>query len=474
MTSVKWHLKHAEHGNKPWAVQIEALKRAGDKFNYAWFLEQGLGKTSLALNDFVDKHRRGLVDTMVVLCPNSFKADWAGAPAEWGVPEIVSGYHPQLKMDKLRDPRGHLIALNYEAARSGAGAVLSRLMRDCRVYLGVDESLALGTPSSDTTKAVIQLCRQAQYVRLLNGTPTARDVTHYYGQLKCLDELNGVNPFSFKMRYAELGGFKGKQVIGIRNEDELAKILARCSFRALKKDWRKDLPPQVFTHVHLDMTPQMRSHYREMVEEFLTLVNDDMMVMAQMVLTQMEKLRQIASGLAMQDGKAVWLEPPGQNPKVRATLDILKSGETKAIVSHYYKPTSHMLMSVLEDAGYRPVFIRGGEDPDTIVENKRLFNNDPRCRVLVAQQGATYRGHTLIGGKGSDRCNRMIYFENSFSYYQRVQMQDRIHRGAQDQECQYFDLITSPIEQVLVNTLAKRKDFADAMDRIVDAARLKV
>lgn len=475
--TTKWHLRHEEHGNKPWKVQREALNRAEGRDRYGWFLEQGLGKTSLALNEFVDLYRKNLVDGMLVFCPNSFKIDWSMAPGEWGVPEIVGGYHPQLKTDRLVDQKGWLLATNYEAARAGAGDRIRSLLGSRRVYVVLDESLALGNPSTSTTKACIDICKRAAYVRLLNGTPTARDVMHYWGQLRAIGRLEGTNQYSFRGRFAKMGGYKAKQVVGIRNEKQLAKILDECSFRALKKDWRKDLPPQVFSHVRLEMTPRQRVHYREMVEDFLTMVGgcctdeNGMMVMAPMVLTQMDKLRQIASCLVIQDGKHAWLEDPNNNPKIRALMDIIESGGTKVIVSHYYRPTSGLLLQVLAGMGYDPAYIWGSEDPKLIADNKDRFNRDPKCRVMVGQQGATFRGHTLIGGKGDDRCNRMVFFENSFSYYQRVQMQDRIHRGAQDQECQYFDLITSPIEQVLVDVLHERKDFADAMDKIVLAAQ---
>lgn len=472
MTSnkVAWHLKHAEHGNKPWAVQAEALRRSKGKSRYAWFLEQGLGKTSLALNDYYDHYLRGEVDLMVVVCPNSFKSDWALAPAEWGIPQVPGSWHPKAKIEQLTGRGPGVIAVNFEAVRSGAGTALGALARRSKLYLALDESLALGTPSSDTTKACIQLARQCAVVRLLNGTPTAKDVTHYYGQLKALNELDGLNQYGFRNRFAIMGGFKGKQVTGIRNEEELARILARCSFRALKADWRKDLPPQVFTPVHLEMTPTQRHHYQEMALEFLTIYGDGLNVVAPMVLTQMEKLRQIATGLLMQDGEHAWIMKPALNPKLKATTTLLGSGPTKAIVTYQYRPTGDMLMSALEDAGYEPATIRGELDPKELADHKERFNKDPKCRVIACQTAASFRGHTLIGGKGEDRCNRMIFFENSFSWYQRVQMQDRIHRGAQDQECHYYDLITSPIEQVLVNALKSRKDFADAMDQIAKAA----
>ena len=466
----KWHLVHAEHGDKPWAVQAEAAKLSAGKDRYTWFLEQGLGKTSLALNEFVECYNRGIVDVLLVICPNSFKTDWADAPAEWGVGHIRSGYWPRSGMPK-NEKGPCLLSINFEAVRTGAYVLAENLLRSRRVMVVVDESLALGNPRSDTTKSVISLCHLATIVRLLNGTPLAKDVTNYFGQLKALDELRGMNPFSFRNRFAVMGGYMDRQVVGIKNEDQLYDILDRCSFRALKKDWRKDLPPKVYSTIKLAMTTKQRKHYREMLEEFFTDVRG-LEVSAPIVLTKLDKLRQIASCLAMQDDKYEWLEKPSANPKVSATHDIIESGDTKTVVVHYYRPTGEMLLESLKK--YNPAFIRGQMSPADVKEQKRRFNDDPDCRVIVTQQGAAYRGHTLIGGKGTNRANRMVFFENSFSYYQRSQIEDRTHRGAQDQECHYFDLVVSPVEQKILRALRGRKDVAAAIDDILTQMRLEL
>lgn len=461
--SPKWHLSHDEHGKKPWLVQLAAMQKSHGKDRYAWFLEQGLGKTSLALNEYVQCYDHYIVDLMVVICPNSFKSDWALAPEEWGVGKIKSGYWPKYKMP-LDEEGPAMMAINFEAARNNAYEYLEGLLRSRRVMLVVDESLALGNPSSDTTKRVVSLCHVATMVRLLNGTPIAKDVVDYFGQLKALDQLNGMNQYSFKNRFAVLGGFMGKQVKGMKNEDELYDILNRCSFRALKKDWRSDLPPKLYSTIHVPMTPKQTRHYREMAEDFFTEIQGNE-VSAPIILTKMDKLRQIASGFAWQDGKLSWIEKPMNLPKLAAVLDVLDSGPTKAIVVYNYTPTGDMLVEALKK--YCPAFLRGKMTPTDIKQNKDRFNNDPKCRVIVAQEAASFRGHTLIGGKGDDRANRMVFYENSFSYYHRVQIEDRIHRGAQDQECSYYDLVSSQIEKIVLRTLKGRKNMTSAIDDMV-------
>lgn len=472
---IPWYLSHKAHGNQPWAVQAEALRRSEGHDRYAYFLEQGLGKTALILNDFVHTDN---ADIALVVAPQSFKLDWALAPEEWGVGHIPAGYWPRNPMP--HDTPNALYAINYEAVSrsSDARKQLGRLFQERRVMLVVDESAAIKNPTSGFSKAVHDLAKMAIMVREANGTPIVQAVTDYYMQLRILNELSGQTPVTFRNRYAVTGGFMGKQVmrfdadgnLAIRNADELYATLDRCSFRALKKDWRPTLPPQIDVPHHLEMTDKQTRHYREMVEDFYTIVQG-IDVSAELILTQMEKLRQLSSCLAMQDGEWSWIEPPEKNPKVQATFDLHEGGTGKTIIVHFYRPSGAMLLEQCRKRDLQPAVIAGGMEPEDLIREKRRFNDDPDCRVLIAQEAAAFRGHTLLGGTGNGRCHRMVFFEKSFSYYHWSQMRDRNHRGDQDQTCHYFDLITSPSDQLTTDTLTSKRDMADAVDSVVAVVR---
>lgn len=457
----RWHLNHPLHGDKPWAVQAEALRRADGRDKFGFWLEQGLGKTSLTMNEFID---RDDVDLNIVVAPNSFKLDWALAPAEWGVGFMRSGCWPK---DPL--PFGWEMgqySINYEAvSRSQATEPLRKLMSSRRCMLTIDESKALGNPSSGWTKAVIELSKRAKVVRELNGTPITQSPMDYFGQLRALGELNGWNPTNFKHRYAVLGGYMGKQVMPqCRNEEELGRLLDSCTFRALKKDWRKDLPPKLYQTVHLEMTAKQRGHYQTMMEEFYAMIDEDV-ITADMVVTQMGKLRQVSSGIMLDNGKEIVFEDQKTNPKILAMLELVNT-PGKSIVTHYHKATGKMLIDALRKAKIGYAYIQGNMKPADIVHQKEMFNKDPETRVLVGQERATALGHTLIGQPG-DRCNKTIFVESSFSLYARSQLEDRNHRGDQDEPCTCFDLVVSPMDEIVIKSLLAKKDLANSMDDIV-------
>jgi hypothetical protein len=442
------------------------MRRSEGQSRFGYWMEMGLGKTPLTLNDYIEHDD---IELMIVVAPQSYKIDWALAPDEWGVGFLQTGYWPKHPLPY--DWEQGVYALNYEAvSRSSAKKELLKIMEQRRVLLAVDESKALGNPSSGWTKATIELCKRAKMVRLLNGTPITQSPMDLYGQLRALGQLNGVTSVEFRNRYAVMGGYMGRQVLPeFKNGEELARIQDGCSFRALKKDWRKDLPPKSYAPVHLEMTDKQRGHYRTMLEEFYVMV-EGADITAEMVISQMMKLQQIASGFILEDGKARLLEEPSKNPKLNAMLELC-DGPGKTICVHYFRESGRLLIEALTRAGLNPAWIQGGMKPDDIIEQKRRFNDDPTCRAIVGQERAIALGHTLLGQSGHDRCSRTCFFENSYSLYYRLQVEDRNHRGDQDEPCTCYDFIASPIDAGAVKILTAKREMSAALDDVIAMVR---
>ena len=459
---IPWYLNHDKYGSEPWAVQREALDRSEGKLRYAHFLEQGLGKTGLTLNEFVHYNKLGLVDFLLIICPNSFKLSWVNALEEWNIKHIPISFWPKSFPSK-GNPSAYV--MNWEAIRTEAGLkFISQLKR--KVFLALDETSFIKNPTAQVSKKAILISRHAKMVRLLNGTPQTKNVCDYYPQLKCLNELEGFTFYAFRGRYAQMGGYMFKQVTGTQNEREFAEILNRCSFRATKADWRKDLPPRIISTVQVEMTPKQLNHYKEMKKDFITVIEGER-ITATLVLTQLGKLRQISSCLVMNEGEETLIEPIEKNPKLNAMLDLFYGQEGKVIIVYNYKLTGKMLEQTFEKEKIPYAVIKGQMKAFELEEQKAYFNDNPKCRVILCQQAASAMGHTLIAGEGKDRCATMIFVENSFSLRDRLQMLDRNHRGAQDQACTVYDLVASKTEAKIIKGLNANKAAADMIDDLV-------
>lgn len=455
-----WHLK-----GKPYSVQVESLKRSHGSDRYGYWLEQGLGKTALLLNDWIENFSH--IPTAIVICPNSFKIDWTLAPEEWGVGSIQTGMWPRDELRIGTPVNPFLYVINFEAVRSSGYGAIQKILDANDCLLVVDESSAIKNYKSQTAKAVLDLCKRAKAVRLLNGTPLVQNVMDLFPQLKCIGELDRMNPFVFKHRYAVTGGFMGKQIVGVKNEDELHRIQERCSFRALKTDWWAGCPEKILVPLNLEMTKRQRQHYEEMLEDFYTLVGQHE-YKADLVLTQMDKLRQITSGLIMDGDKVSLIEPIEKNPKALAALDLMEAGSGKMIVAHFYTAMGRELLEFFKRKKLNPAYIRGGMKPEELKAQKDKFNNVQSCRILVGQIGATAMGHTLIAGEGDDRCHKLLFHDLTFSLRDYQQICDRIHRGSQDRGCLYFHPFMSAIDNSQFTALQKKTNLAAA---VVDAVR---
>lgn len=447
-------------------VQIEARNRAKGRMGYAYFLEQGLGKTGIALTEFKDLVKADKVDILFVVCPNSLKSTWEDEVAIWTEYEakMWPTFDPRKSTEKLL-----VFIMNYEALISQGFEAALKFVQSGRAMVVLDESHRIKSHAAQTTKKALLLAKYAAVRRVMSGTPMTQNVMDLWPQLRLIGELDGVNPYAFRNHYAVLGGYMGKQIVGFKNEQELHRLLDSCSFRALKKDWLKDLPekmPPVTRDVQL--TPEQKMVYDEMKEDFFTLVNRQE-ISADQVITQMERLSQIGRGFLYDDNhKAIELVKPENNPCVKELLAILEQTPGKVIIFTVHQYVTDMLRQVLPEAAF--IISEKHMKPlnTTAEDQKARFNTDRKCRHIICQVSVGSMGHTLLGGPGVDRCSTTIFFENSYKLVDRKQAEDRNHRIGQDRGVNYFDIAASPIDRKVIKALQRKEEVVKV---IVDAVR---
>lgn len=429
------------------------------------YLEQGLGKTCVVYADLMTWLMRDVVEAMVVVLPGYLRGTWINEAAACGIDIPIVSWP-----DRAGGKAPFIFLINYEALLHSGGEYLENVLNNYRCMLVLDEPSVLRTHSNATTKKIMHLAQYAAVRRICYGTPDPEDALDLYSQLRFLGEIPGWNPYAFRNRYCVMGGYMGKQVKGRKNEEELAGILNRCSFRALKEQWWKDAPEKILTERTIEMQGKQLEHYRSMYADFFTLLEhhgDEIEVYADMVITQMQKLQQIARGFMLVDGKPHDIMPGAKNPALRAMEGILSETRGKTIVFAYHRHAMDQLEQTLQP--WRPVVMRGGMAPVAVDALKKVFNEDPNCRVIIAQQTVGARGHDLLGQKGKDRCSTTVFYENTYSNEMRQQAEDRNHRYGQDTNVVYIDLIASPADRHAVKLLREKRksglEFARVLAR---------
>ena len=435
----------------PLPVQAEALKRSDEMCGFAFFMEPGMGKTGTVMAEFTDLAKKEEVDLLLVICPNNLRANWRSEAEKMGF-EYEVAIFPEPA------PSLGMWIINYEKMISKSFEEVYSEVQKRAFYAVCDESHRIKNFKAKVSKAVIYLFDHAKVKRVMTGTPMANNVVDLWAQLRAINKHGGHrSPYTFRNRFGVMGGWMGKQIVGMQRDDELKEMLAECSFTAKKKEWMASLPPKAYYTLGYEMNIDQRRFYKQIMKDrFLAI--DDKEVTAQMVITALMKMQQITSGFMIDDDqKVIHLCEPSKNPKIEAIKDIIEDIPGKAIIFGHYRETINMLEKAL--GSYDPLVIRGGMDKDDVSDIVSCFNKRDDQRVIIAQTSTAKEGLTLLGTVNAPCCTT-IFAENSYSIIDRTQAEDRNHRHGQvSDQVSYYDMAGSPIEAKIIKALQDKKDL---------------
>lgn len=467
---VRWLLNADPPKDKPLEVQMEALRRSYPKEGWGHILDMGMGKTTVALNEFAMAVEDMGYKRMIVIAPNTFKPDWEKEAKEFRFPHEFITFDSSKRHLIKRWLAGQKktvmgMAVNVEAL---AQKETMELIRDfCSVgptYFAFDESILAKNPKGSFFSNAAKVSGMCQMLRILSGKPTTQGAQDLWAQLKLIGALENYNFYAFRNRYCVLGGFKGKQIVGTKNEAELKEYLNKWCFIANNADYSSRPAPRYVVR-EVPMLAVQQQLYDEMQNDFMVDLGDGKVSSAEMVITRLTKLQQITCGFLIDDDKNVkHLVPLDQNLRIRRIMEMLDNEvQGKIIIGAHHSAAIEMLLEALH--AYKPVSIRGAThtDRDTISENKRIFNNDNTCRVLVGQLTATKYGHTLLGDQELMPCFHNVFFENSFSLDTRSQFERRNDRNGQMYGVINVDFASSPMDLRAVTALQRKEDVASAV-----------
>lgn len=464
---------------EPYAVQQRALDLAYGKEGYAWFLEQGLGKTALALAEFTLLLREDKVDCMVVIVPPGLLGSWPKEAQTLGMNTPIRAWNKKRNKEQERKNRNMLrttepfiFLMNYEAL-SGRGAhYLTEMLGSHRCYLALDESSHIKNPRSQRGVFLRKEKRQASFRRVLSGTPSPQGVHDLWAQMDFVGCMIGMNFYQFRHHFCDMGGYLGKKIVGAKNLDQLARMLEPHSFTAKKKDWWDDCPEKIWMTRDAVMVPRQADLYAEMRDTFIATIDEmgEELVTVDMAISMMMKLQQISSGFIRdEEGNDIELVEPLKNPKAMQALEAISETKGKVITFAHHQYSVRLMRQLFEHYNMPYAYILAKMTGDEIEEQKALFNSvgDP-YQILCSLQAGKW-GHTLLGGGPDDeRCSTTIFFENTYSLETRLQAEDRDHRYGQDRACCYWDVVTSPQDAAVIGAL---QDKSNLSDRILSALR---
>ncbi len=511
------------HTFEPFAHQASELNDHWDTPGRAIFWEQGLGKMKAGYDWAMTLWQAGHIDTLIVVAPNGVHRDWIEegfkpleecdmddpydrplVPPMWHdqinrffyqTKRANTQWHRQVCRDALNHKGMAVISISYDGAKTKGGyhktnnpkgwvggkRFLTRILRDRRCAIILDESANIQNPSSLITKTLVGhgrhpgLCAMANWVRVMDGTPVDEGPFNVYPQMQALrkDFWHPHGMRTFQAYKSHFGIFRDldigrarpiAQCVGYRNLEQLHDILQDHSTRLLKSE-ALDLPPKQHVPIRFDMSPEQWRIYNELEENLMVEAKAEgrdveSLITAELPITNVLKLYQITCGYLPftedEDGEPVdRMIEFKENPRLETALQWLKTKNEKTVIWCRFTRDIELLIDALGPKN--AVRYDGKIDDDEKAANKRAWlKGDPQ--FLVPQIQAMYSGHNL------NIAPWVLYYSNDSRLRLRRQSEDRTHRGKMNFSVLYGDMMASDtVDEKRVKSLRKKKQTSDVI-----------
>ena len=447
---------------KLFAHQKDAYDFALDAFEkgkaVALLADMGTGKSmmTIAITGTLEADKG--VKKMLVVCPKSIVGVWEDEFrkfADYRYALTVLDGTMEKKRSAFNYMQGaalQIIVVNYESC----WRLESEITKWKPDLIVCDESSKIKTPSASQSKALHRLGRQSKYNIILTGTPITGSPLDIFSQYKFLDDsIFGTSFYLFRNRYAILGGYQNRMIIGYRHLDELVEKVHSIAFR-IKIEDAVDLPPFIDKTQIVPLEPPAQSIYR-MIEKdcYAELAGGE--VTARNVLTQLLRLAQCTGGFIRNDSMGTAEQV--SSAKLEALEDIIEtclSEEKKVVVFARFVPEIEAIAAMLKKKkiGYAQIY---GATTDRADQVKK-FQEDAEVKVFIGQLQTTGMGLTLTAA------NVAVFYSLDFSYANYEQSRARIHRIGQKQKCLYIHLVgKGTVDEKILNALKHKGDIAKIM-----------
>jgi len=480
---------YVRHPDNPLAdYQRMALAAAADEEGFGLFMEQGTGKSAVAValaSILSSRAEDGKLFSVLVVCPKNVRSNWAAEFAKFatqpGQLTIMRGDAIE-RMKRLTDVfRASSGDVRRWAAVIASYEIVGRsweAFKNVRWGLTVlDESHAIKSPTAKRSKSITRLRDRSDRRLILTGTPVTNSVMDLWTQLEFLREggsgfVSYKNFKAFYGKFIEVGG-DGRRIekyVGAKNLPVLQERLARVTFRVTKKQALPDLPEKTYCVEEVAMTKQQARVYDRLRKALIVELEEDMraaesagrVVTATHVFTKLMRLAQITSGFVKADDGTVTAFSP--NPKLEAVVAKIAAlpSDEKAVVWATFVGDIQRMSSRLTAEGVRNVVYYGQIKDDARDAAVAAFNKDRDCRVFLGNPAAGGVGINLWGYDErlcpNTNCTLVGYYSQNWSMTERSQSEDRSHRRGTRAGVNVVDFVVPGTidEEIRVRVIKKR------------------
>lgn len=474
--------------------QLEALNKCNGREAFAYLMEPGCGKTKVAIDDAQILAKNGQIDQVIVTCPKSIVPTWLreikkhGHYDFWEISywdsdsgEIDVDYRPShLGIHCPKPEVRWLIVPITSVIFEEAWEVIHRFVcQSSKTMAVVDESTSIRKEDSKRTKVMLKVRDMVEYRRILTGTLIANTPLDAYAQMTFLDPyiFRGWSFYAFRSRYAIMGGYKKKQVMGYLNKDELAKTIDEHSYIITKGEALPDLPVRDSQRREITLSDKSWKIYEKIVDEVMIDVAGHI-TSVDMVITKIVKLRQLVSGFIVPEWEKELDErgkPTGRNIGSKPEPvwvghekldDLMETMEEfrghKIIIWCQFLPEIHKIYDMVSERGFKVVKYYGDLKIRERQEAEDSFEQGD-VEVFVCQIDTGGMGLSLNAADIS------IFYSHPQYQLPRTQALERNLRRGKTRIPINVDMVAvGTVENACLDSIESRQDFAD---NLMKAAR---
>jgi SNF2 family DNA or RNA helicase len=396
--------------------------------------DMGTGKTLSVLWAYDFLRKEGAVNKLLVISPLSTLEETWGSTIFRHFPHLTFAvvHGDRARRRTLLEDDYDIYIINHDGAKIMEAEISAKIGIDIVV---IDEIAQVGRNVTDKWKALRRIIKGKPTVWGLTGTPTPSSPEDAWAQCRL------VTPNTVPLvrgKFKDMVLRKVGQFTWVSRPEALDIVhkAMQPSIRYKRSDCI-DLPPCTYETRSVEMTPEQKHLYQQMLSKFhavcsgspITAANEAVMVM---------KLVQIATGVVYDNDRKPVYAPA--TSRLHETHDIIEQAGGKVIV---FVPFTSALVSVAEylSKSFTVEIVNGQTSKGARDRIFREFQYEDNPRVLVANAGAMSHGLTLTAA------DTIVWFApiNSLETYE--QANARITRPGQTRNQLIIHIEGSPVER---------------------------
>ena len=465
---------------RPMRHQVETVRFLLRNRRAAVLSDIGTGKTAAAVWAMHLLLEAGDVKRVLVLCPlSTVKSTWGASLFEmlWPVGvRYAECLAPKPKRLKAVASDARVLVSNFHGFPDLAEPLVGRV--DLVV---VDEATHYRNPQTNAFKDLFRWLSMSEQegtrLWLMTGTPTPQAPTDAWSLGKMLG--NPETPRSFYQARDQLmvkyGPFRWLPRADATRR--VAKML-RPSVRHRREDCL-DLPETTFQSRDVELTPDQRRAYNDMLKRYVAEVEAGVKVVAVNEAVRTGRLLQIAAGAGYTETEGVL--PIDCAPRIKAVLELLEQTDGKMLLFVPYVGVLHLVADEIGKhvpvvkvwgaipAGKRAeIFSRFQEDlpprEPHFVYGKETFESP---RVLCAVPQTMSHGLTLT------RAQTVVWYSPTYSGETYTQANGRIERLGKQARSTVVHLVSTALEKEVYRRLEEKRNMQGVLLKLLQSDSTK-